>query len=88
MTRQRPDVRPVLLAVRLLAHLSEELLVGDSPATEREMLKRSRQLTRVLELRLTRSRRPNGKVVELERVRSRRQVAAALGISPRPPRAA
>lgn len=70
--------------------LSDELLLGGPPETERELLKRARQFTRLLERKLGR-RPPSGNdVIDLERLRSRRAVMSALGVSapdPRPPRA-
>jgi hypothetical protein len=88
-----PEVRAVFLAVHLLTKLGEELLVKNSPDTEREMLKRTRQLTRILERRLLgECPAEDENVVDLERQKSRRAVMAELGVparpDPRPPRAA
>jgi hypothetical protein len=83
----------IYLAAHLLARLSDDMLLADEPSIEREMLKRSRELTRLLERKLLgRRRRPNGEnIIDLQRLKSRREVMAALGISAPdrgPPRAA
>jgi hypothetical protein len=74
----------------LLAKLSGDMLLGDAPAVERELLKRSRELVRLLEKKLLGRRRPNRKnVIDLARRKSRRAIMEALGVHrPDPPRAA
>jgi hypothetical protein len=83
----------IYLAAHLLARLSDDMLLADAPTVEREMLRRSRELTRLLERKLLgRRRRPNGKnVIDLQRRRSLRAVEEALGCRApdrEPPRAA
>jgi hypothetical protein len=82
----------IYLAAHLLSRLSDDMLLGDAPATEREMLRRSRELTRLLERKLLGRRRPNGEnIIDLQRLKSRREVMAELGIPAPdrgPPRAA
>jgi hypothetical protein len=77
----------VYLAAHLVAHVSEVMLLGDSPQLEREMLKRARELVRLLEGRLLDERRPKGKnVVDMGRRLRLRAIRAAMGISePTPP---
>jgi hypothetical protein len=80
----------------LLAHalvkMSGELLLADSTTTQREMLKVSRQLTKLLERGLLGGRRPHGEnVIDLVRRQNVRALVELLGgstLDPRPPRAA
>jgi hypothetical protein len=94
----RPDDRHIVLCMfaHLLAHalvkMSGELLLGDSTATRREMLKASRQLTKVLERELLGGRRPRQEnVIDLVRLQNIRALTELLGgcaPDPRPPRRA
>ena len=82
----------IYLSAQLLARLSGDMLLGDCARTERELLKRSRELVRLLERKLLGRRRPGRRnVIDLQRRRSLRTVEEAMGIyrpDREPPRAA
>ena len=79
----------IYLLGRLVASLADDLMLTADPATERELLERSRQLTGLLEQRLRGRRGLTRKnVIDLGNLKSRRALAEALentAPDPRPP---
>jgi hypothetical protein len=74
----------IYLSTRLLLEYGEQLLAVEVPEVEREMLRRTRQLVRLLEGRVMKDA-PDRDVIDLERQRSLRAIRAALGVPPRSP---
>ena len=82
----------IYLIARLVESLGDDLMLTGDPEIEQELLERSRQLTGLIEKRLGGRRGLSRKnVIDLQRLKSRRALAKALGATapnPRPPRAA
>jgi hypothetical protein len=75
----------VHLSTRLLAEFGEELLLG--PPTEyqvQELLRRSRELVRLLEGRIRCGRLEARNLIDLDRRRRQRAIRAALDLPPSP----